>query len=238
MRNVSSAIQCRRLNVKRGSNHILHDLDLDIPQGVIMGLLGPSGSGKTTLMRSIVGLQKIESGEISVLGRPAANKSLRDEIGYSTQSASVYSDLTCIQNIEFFAALYQKNEKSPAQILEEVDLTRNARQMASSLSGGERARLAVATTLVGSPQLLILDEPTVGLDPVLRVQLWRLFNSLAEQGKTLLVSSHVMDEADSCHQLILLRNGEVLAQGTPAELRTRTGLSRMDDVFISLIGEQ
>ncbi len=238
MRNVSSAIQCRRLNVKRGSNHILHDLDLDIPQGVIMGLLGPSGSGKTTLMRSIVGLQKIESGEISVLGRPAASKALRHEIGYSTQSASVYSDLTCIQNIEFFAALYQKNEKSPAQILEEVDLTRNAHQMASSLSGGERARLALATTLVGSPQLLILDEPTVGLDPVLRVQLWRLFNSLAQQGKTLLVSSHVMDEADSCHQLILLRNGEVLAQGTPAELRTRTGESRMDDVFISLIGER
>jgi len=238
MRFVSFAIQCRRLNVKRGSNHILHDLDLDIPQGVIMGLLGPSGSGKTTLMRSIVGLQRIESGEISVLGRPAAGKALRHEIGYSTQSASVYSDLTCIQNIEFFAALYQKNEKSPAQILEEVDLTRNAHQMASSLSGGERARLALATTLVGSPQLLILDEPTVGLDPVLRVQLWRLFNSLAEQGKTLLVSSHVMDEADSCHQLILLRNGEVLAQGTPAELRTRTGESRMDDVFISLIGER
>ncbi len=238
MRFVSFAIQCRRLNVKRGSNHILHDLDLDIPQGVIMGLLGPSGSGKTTLMRSIVGLQRIESGEISVLGRPAAGKALRHEIGYSTQSASVYSDLTCIQNIEFFAALYQKNEKSPAQILEEVDLSRNAHQMASSLSGGERARLALATTLVGSPQLLILDEPTVGLDPVLRLQLWRLFNSLAEQGKTLLVSSHVMDEADSCHQLILLRNGEVLAQGTPAELRTRTGESRMDDVFISLIGEQ
>ena len=223
---------------RSGSNHILHDLDLDIPQGVIMGLLGPSGSGKTTLMRSIVGLQRIESGEISVLGRPAAGKALRHEIGYSTQSASVYSDLTCIQNIEFFAALYQKNEKSPAQILEEVDLSRNAHQMASSLSGGERARLALATTLVGSPQLLILDEPTVGLDPVLRLQLWRLFNSLAEQGKTLLVSSHVMDEADSCHQLILLRNGEVLAQGTPAELRTRTGESRMDDVFISLIGEQ
>ena len=238
MRFVSFAIQCRRLNVKRGSNHILHDLDLDIPQGVIMGLLGPSGSGKTTLMRSIVGLQRIESGEISVLGRPAAGKALRHEIGYSTQSASVYSDLTCIQNIEFFAALYQKNEKSPAQILEEVDLSRNAHQMASSLSGGERARLALATTLVGSPQLLILDEPTVGLDPVLRLQLWRLFNSLAEQGKTLLVSSHVMDDADSCHQLILLRNGEVLAQGTPAELRTRTGESRMDDVFISLIGEQ
>jgi ABC-2 type transport system ATP-binding protein len=235
---VSFAIRCRDLNVKRGKNHILHNLDLDIPQGVIMGLLGPSGSGKTTLMRSIAGLQRIESGEIEVLGRPAAHKALRHEIGYSTQSASVYSDLTCIENIEFFAALYSMNEKSPTQILDEVDLSRNAHQMASSLSGGERARLALATTLVGSPQLLILDEPTVGLDPVLRVQLWQLFTALAEQGKTLLVSSHVMDEADSCQQLILLRNGEVLAQGTPEELRERSGKNRMDDVFISLIGEQ
>ena len=201
-----------------------------------MGLLGPSGSGKTTLMRSIAGLQKIQSGEIEVLGRPAAHKELRHEIGYSTQSASVYSDLTCIENIEFFASLYSENEKSPQQILDEVGLTPNQHQMAESLSGGERARLALATTLVGSPQLLILDEPTVGLDPVLRVALWQLFAGLAAQGKTLLVSSHVMDEADSCEQLVLLRNGEVLAEGTPIELRAETGMHRMDDVFISLIG--
>eukprot|EP01037_Dinobryon_pediforme_P001294 gene1293-1310_t len=202
-----------------------------------MGLLGPSGSGKTTLMRSIAGLQKIQSGEIEVLGRPAAHKELRHEIGYSTQSASVYSDLTCIENIEFFASLYFENEKSPQQILDEVGLTPNQHQMAESLSGGERARLALATTLVGSPQLLILDEPTVGLDPVLRVALWQLFAGLAAQGKTLLVSSHVMDEADSCEQLVLLRNGEVLAEGTPIELRAETGMHRMDDVFISLIGK-
>ena len=201
-----------------------------------MGLLGPSGSGKTTLMRAIAGLQKIDGGEIRVLDLPAASKPLRQMIGYSTQSASVYSDLTCLQNIEYFASLYSINEKTPAEILADVDLIKNQHQMAGSLSGGEKARLALATTLVGSPQLLILDEPTVGLDPVLRVQLWELFNKLAAQGKTLLVSSHVMDEADSCQHLILLRDGRVLAQGTPAQLREKTGKSRMDEVFISLIG--
>jgi len=233
---MSAAIRALQLNVERDKNHILHDLSVEVPRGVIMGLLGPSGSGKTTLMRSIVGLQRIASGEIQVLELPAASKPLRSKIGYSTQSASVYSDLTCIQNVRYFASLYEHNEKTPEQILEEVDLSRNANQMAESLSGGERARLALATTLVGTPELLILDEPTVGLDPVLRVQLWELFNKLAAQGKTLLVSSHVMDEAESCHELILLRDGRVLAQGTPEDLRARTGKKRMDEVFISLIG--
>ena len=233
---MSAAICALQLNVERDKNHILHDLSVEVPRGVIMGLLGPSGSGKTTLMRSIVGLQRIASGEIQVLELPAASKPLRSKIGYSTQSASVYSDLTCIQNVRYFASLYEHNEKTPEQILEEVDLSRNANQMAESLSGGERARLALATTLVGTPELLILDEPTVGLDPVLRVQLWELFNKLAAQGKTLLVSSHVMDEAESCHELILLRDGRVLAQGTPEDLRARTGKKRMDEVFISLIG--
>jgi ABC-2 type transport system ATP-binding protein len=233
---VSTAIECLQLNIRRGKNQILHDLSLQVPRGVIMGLLGPSGSGKTTLMRAIVGLQKIESGEIHVLDLPAASKGLRHMIGYSTQSASVYSDLTCLQNLQYFAALYSVNEKTPEEILADVDLIKNKHQLAGSLSGGERARLALATTLVGSPQLLILDEPTVGLDPVLRVQLWELFHKLAAQGKTLLVSSHVMDEADSCQTLILLRDGRVLAEGTPAQLREKTGESRMDDVFISLIG--
>ena len=202
-----------------------------------MGLLGPSGSGKTTLMRAMAGLQEIQSGQIRVLDLFAGSKALRHKIAYSTQSASVYSDLTCIENIKYFASLYDHNEKTPEQILDDVDLTSNAKQMANSLSGGERARLALATTLVGAPEFLILDEPTVGLDPVLRVQLWKLFNKLAEQGKTLLVSSHVMEEADSCHDLILLRNGRILAQGTPTALRARTGKTRMDDVFINLIEE-
>ena len=233
---VPPAINCSQLNIRRGKAHILRELSVVIPSGVIMGLLGPSGSGKTTLMRAIAGLQKIDSGMITVLDLPAASKSLRQLIGYSTQSASVYSDLTCLQNIRYFASLYSHNEKTPQEILEDVDLSKNSHQMASSLSGGERARLALATTLVGTPELLILDEPTVGLDPVLRVQLWELFNKLAAQGKTLLVSSHVMDEADSCHQLILLREGQVLAVGTPAQLREMTGKNRMDEVFISLIG--
>ena len=229
------SISCTQVNVQRGQNHILHDLTLEIPRGVVMGLIGPSGSGKTTLMRAISGLQALKSGAIRVLDLPAASPELREKIGYSTQSASVYSDLTCIENIRYFAALYFHNEKTPEQILADVDLSKNARQMAKSLSGGELARLALATTLVGTPELLILDEPTVGLDPVLRVQLWALFNKLAAQGKTLLVSSHVMDEADSCHELILLRDGRVLAQGSPAELRARTGKNRMDEVFIALV---
>ena len=234
---VFAMVVCEQLNVTREKNHILYDLNLEIPRGLIMGLLGPSGSGKTTLMRAMAGLQVIESGQIRVLDLPAGSKALRHKIAYSTQSASVYSDLTCIENIKYFASLYDHNEKTPEQILDDVDLTSSAKQMAGSLSGGERARLALATTLVGAPELLILDEPTVGLDPVLRVQLWNLFNRLAEQGKTLLVSSHVMDEADSCHDLILLRSGRVLAQGTPAALRARTGKSRMDEVFIDLIEE-
>lgn len=231
-----AAIECSHLSIAREKSQILHDLSFVAPRGVIMGLLGPSGSGKTTLMRAIAGLQKIGSGSMKVLDLPAASKPLRQLIGYSTQSASVYSDLTCLQNIQYFASLYSENEKSPGEILASVDLTKNAAQMAGTLSGGERARLALASTLVGSPQLLILDEPTVGLDPVLRVQLWALFNRLAAEGKTLLVSSHVMDEADSCHELLLLRNGRTLAQGSPKELREMTGKSRMDEVFIALIG--
>ena len=230
-------VSCTELNVTRDRNHILYDINLEIPRGMIMGLLGPSGSGKTTLMRAMAGLQEIQCGQIRVLDLFAGSKALRHKIAYSTQSASVYSDLTCIENIKYFASLYDHNEKTPEQILDDVDLTSNAKQMANSLSGGERARLALATTLVGAPEFLILDEPTVGLDPVLRVQLWKLFNKLAEQGKTLLVSSHVMEEADSCHDLILLRNGRILAQGTPAVLRARTGKTRMDDVFINLIEE-
>ena len=233
--NVSAAVSCDVVNVTKEKNHILHDMTLEIPRGVIMGLLGPSGSGKTTLMRSIAGLQALESGQIRVLDLPAGSKTLRHKIAYSTQTASVYSDLTCIENVRYFASLYDHNEKTPEQILEDVELTSNAKQMAGSLSGGEQARLALATTLVGAPELLILDEPTVGLDPVLRVQLWKLFRMLVDQGKTLLVSSHVMDEADSCQDLILLRNGRVLARGTPIELRERTGKSRMEDVFIDLI---
>ncbi|MEI7697070.1 MAG: heme ABC exporter ATP-binding protein CcmA [Actinomycetes bacterium] len=232
---MSSAIVCKDLVVQRGTNVILKELSLTIESGQILGLLGPSGSGKTTLMRSIAGLQKIKSGEISVLGMKPGVAVLREKIAYSTQSASVYSDLTCEENLKYFASLFSRNEKTVDEILEEVDLNVVRNQVASSLSGGELSRLALATTLVGSPEILILDEPTVGLDPVLRIQLWELFNKLAAQGKTMLVSSHVMAEAEYCHGLALMRGGQILAHGTSAQLRAQTGKEKMEDVFVSLV---
>ena len=231
-------IGTRKLDVTREGNHILKSLDIEIQAGRITGLLGPSGSGKTTLMRSIAGLQKIEAGEIEVLGHHPGNKKLRSLIAYSTQSASIYSDLTVRENLTYFASLHKRNEKSVSQILDEVELNENKDQMAAALSGGERSRLALATTLVGSPELLILDEPTVGLDPVLRNQLWDLFRTLAEQGKTLLISSHVMDEANKCDDLFLMREGKILAHGSPSQLRERTGLIDMSDIFVRLVESQ
>jgi len=200
-----------------------------------VGLLGPSGSGKTTILRSIVGVQAIQAGTITVLGKPAGSKDLRKRIGYFTQDASIYTDLTCLENLRYFAQILGESEISVQEVLELVDLTKNRKQLASSLSGGERARLALATALLGKPELLILDEPTVGLDPVLRRDLWNLFHRLADQGKTLLISSHVMDEADRCDTLFLLREGRVLASGTPHDLKAQAHTHEMESVFISLV---
>jgi ABC-2 type transport system ATP-binding protein len=232
---MSSAISITDLTVIRGGKTILHEFDLEVKQGKILGLLGPSGSGKTTIMRSVVGLQKLTGGLIKVLGIPAGDKSLRTRISYSTQDASIYRDLTCKENVDYFAALQGQSNSSTDEILELVDLNKNRKQLAATLSGGERARLALATALVGKPEILILDEPTVGLDPLLRRDLWRLFHRFTDERKTLLVSSHMMEEADHCDELVLLREGAILANGTPRELRTRTGVENMDALFISLV---
>lgn len=223
------------LTVIRDGNTILHEFDLEVESGKILGLLGPSGSGKTTIMRSVVGLQRLTAGSIKVLGIPAGKKELRSRISYSTQDASIYRDLTCAENVDYFSALQGCSSKMTAEILELVDLGKNRKQLAGTLSGGERARLALATALVGKPEILILDEPTVGLDPLLRRDLWRLFHRFAEAGKTLLISSHMMEEADHCDQLVLLREGAILAQGSPTQLRQEAGLENMDAVFISLV---
>jgi len=232
---MSSAISISGLTVIREGNTILKDFDLEIKAGKILGLLGPSGSGKTTIMRSIVGLQRFSGGTISVLGAKAGDKSLRTRVSYSTQDASIYRDLTCSENVNYFSALQGSTSTTTEEILELVDLGKNRKQLAATLSGGERARLALATALVGKPEILILDEPTVGLDPLLRRDLWRLFHRFTAQGKTLLVSSHMMEEADHCDELILLRDGAILAKGTPEQLRQETGLENMDSVFISLV---
>lgn len=232
---MASAISITDLSVIRGRTRILSQFNLEVESRAILGLLGPSGSGKTTIMRSVAGLQRLTGGSIRVLGSPAGDKSLRTRIGYSTQDASIYRDLTCRENIDYFSALQGHASSSTDEILELVDLSKNRKQLAATLSGGERARLALATALVGVPEILILDEPTVGLDPLLRRDLWSLFHRFTDEGKTLLVSSHMMEEADHCDELVLLRNGAILASGTPRELRDQTGVENMDAVFISLV---
>ncbi len=217
---------------------MLRGLSLDIARGGVVGLLGPSGCGKTTLMRSIVGVQVIKSGTVTVLGESAGSPALRRRVGYVTQSASVYDDLTVRQNLQYFRAVLQSPHSEVDRVIEATALNAQAGQLVSSLSGGERSRVSLAGALLGKPELLVLDEPTVGLDPVLRVELWGLFHRLADHGTTLLVSSHVMDEATRCDRLLLMRDGEVLADETPAGLLASTGAPDTETAFLTLIGRQ
>ncbi len=233
---MKSAIEVRDLVVRRGHSEVLHGISTDVPEGAVVGLLGPSGSGKTTLMRSIVGSQRIAGGTIQVLGRPAGSAALRSRVGYVTQSPSVYDDLTVTQNLAYFARVIGAPAADVDRVLGEVDLATHGRSLARDLSGGELTRLSLAAALLGTPELLVLDEPTVGLDPVLRHDLWRLFRTLATGGTTLLVSSHVMDEAQRCDRILLLRDGRLLADLPPDELLTRTGTSDADDAFLVLVG--
>jgi ABC-2 type transport system ATP-binding protein len=233
------AVVIHGLRVVRGKRLVIPDLDLEVPAGEVVGLLGPSGSGKSTLIRCIVGVQIIESGTVTVLGHPAGSAPLRDDVGYVTQSPSVYADLTVRENVAYFgrAVGLRGTELRDAvdRTLTEVDLTSHADQLVRDLSGGQESRVSLAAALVGRPTLLVLDEPTVGLDPVLRRDLWNLFRNLAGAGHSLLVSSHVMDEATRCDRLVLLREGRVLADVTPDELLTRTGAPDADAAFLALI---
>ncbi|MTE13795.1 ABC transporter ATP-binding protein [Nocardia aurantiaca] len=231
----TDAIAIEHLEVRRGGQQVLRDISLTVPRGSITGLLGPSGSGKTTLMRSIVGTQIIESGSVRVLGEEAGSRGLRRRVGYVTQAPSIYDDLTVADNISYFGALYGASSADVETALAAVGLGSHARHRGSELSGGQRTRASLACALVADPELLVLDEPTVGLDPVLRADLWEQFDALVKQGRTLLVSSHVMDEAEHCDQLLLMREGRLLAQLTPAELRSDTGESSLENAFLTLI---
>ncbi|WP_207843586.1 ABC transporter ATP-binding protein [Williamsia soli] len=233
----SLAIAVDALRVIRGGHPVLHGVDIKVPAGSITGLLGPSGCGKTTLMRAIVGTQRIDSGTVTVLDLPAGSARLRRSVGYVTQAPSVYTDLTVGQNVRYFADLYG-NSAGVRDALDAVGLTELEARNTRDLSGGQRSRVSIACALVGSPDLLILDEPTVGLDPLLREDLWNRFHDLAASGTTLLVSSHVMDEADRCDNLILMRDGLILAALTPAELRSRTGQDNLEKAFLQLITEE
>jgi ABC-2 type transport system ATP-binding protein len=229
------AIEADSLSVRIRRKPILHGLDFTVPAGRITGLLGPSGSGKSTLMRGIVGVQRLWKGSLTVLGKPAGDPALRHAIGYMTQEASIYRDLTVLDNVRYFGALHGKPAADAREAVEAVGLAELARRRASDLSGGQFSRVSLACALVGDPKLLVLDEPTVGLDPVLRVDLWDRFRSLAERGATLLVSSHVMEEASRCDSLLLLREGRLLAQLTPESLRERGGSSDLEQAFLGII---
>lgn len=230
-----AAVEITQLRVARGRTHVFDGIDLAIPRGQITGLLGPSGCGKTTLMRSIVGVQKIVSGSVTVLGEPGGSAQLRHRVAYGTQGASVYGDLTVRQNLAYFASLLKAPRDDVDRVIEEVGLRAQSAQLVDSLSGGQASRVSLATALIGSPELVVLDEPTVGLDPVLRSELWELFRALADRGVTLIVSSHVMDEALRCDRLLLLREGRIIADTTPVGLLHDTGSADPEAAFLALI---
>lgn len=231
----SYSIDASKLIVTKGKNIILDGLSFGVMPGTITGLIGPSGSGKTTLLRSIVGVQSIAGGDLTVLGLNAGSKQLRKQIGYVTQSPAVYFDLTVQQNLRYFGILVGANKSKVTAVIEQVQLQKQTNQIVESLSGGQKARVSLAIALLGDPDLLVLDEPTVGLDPVLRNELWDVFADLAKQGKTLLISSHVMDEAERCVNLLLLREGRLLWRDTRDKLLKVTKKHTVGDAFITMI---
>lgn len=237
---MTSVISIKQLSVTLGGHYqALADVSLELPAGRITGLIGPSGAGKTTLIRSIVGRQKLTSGQVAVLGQPAGAAGLRSVVSYMTQERSIYEDLTVGENLRYFATMHGLTGRMGRRALDEalasVHLADKRAVLAGSLSGGQKQRVSLAIALLGRPKLLVLDEPTVGLDPLLREQLWALFRELRDQGKTIIISSHVMDEAERCDELVLIRDGQVIATGTPDELCKRTGTKTVEQSFLKLV---
>ena len=232
---LTPAVSINHLRVIRGKRPALHDFSVDIAQGTITGLLGPSGCGKSTLMRCIVGTQVVTSGTVTVLGHPAGSAPLRHQVGYLPQHPAIYDDLRIVDNVRYFASLYGYDARTADDAIERVGLTDHRTAHCGNLSGGQRTRASLACALVCQPAVLVLDEPTVGLDPVLRVDLWAQFTELARAGTTLLISSHVMDEADRCRDLLLMRDGRLIADITPNRLREDTGCTSLEEAFLSMI---
>ena len=232
---MASAIEVRDLVVERGKRRVLHGISCAVEAGSVTGLLGPSGSGKTTLIRAIVGVQVVRSGTVTVLGEPAGATALRRTVGYVTQAPSVYADLTVRENARYFASLYGLDAAAADRAIADVGLADAAGQLVGNLSGGQRSRASLGCAMIGSPRLLVLDEPTVGQDPVLRADLWDKFHALAAAGTTLLVSSHVMDEAGRCDRLLLIREGRLIGDDSPAAIRAAAGTDDLEEAFLRLI---
>jgi ABC-2 type transport system ATP-binding protein len=234
---MKNAVEVKDLVVRRGGHEVLRGIGFTIEEGSVTGLLGPSGCGKSTLMRSLVGVQQQTSGSVTAFGEVAGSKALRSRIGYVTQAASVYDDLTVAENLRFFAQVLGVDKGEVDEAIDAVDLRSHADQVVGQLSGGQRSRASLAVALLGNPELLVLDEPTVGLDPVLRRDLWKLFHEIAERGAAVFVSSHVMDEADRCDRLMLMRDGRIIADDTPERIREKTRTDDIESAFLALVEE-
>jgi ABC-2 type transport system ATP-binding protein len=232
---MTSAIEVTDLVIERGKRRVLHEINCSVPAGRVTGLLGPSGSGKTTLIRAIVGVQVVRSGTVTVLGEPAGAPALRRTVGYVTQAPSVYADLSVRENARYFASLHGLDAAAADRAIADVGLAGAAGQLVGNLSGGQRSRASLGCAMIGAPRLLVLDEPTVGQDPVLRADLWAKFHALAAAGATLLVSSHVMDEAGRCDRLLLIREGRLIADDSPAAIRAAAGTEDLEEAFLRLI---
>jgi ABC-2 type transport system ATP-binding protein len=240
---VDASVKVKNLSVVLGGQvEALKNIKLELPTGQKIGVIGPSGAGKTTLIRCIVGRLRATSGEITVFDQPAGSASLRHEISYMTQELSVYPDLTVRENLKYFVIVSGQPRKQTNDVIDNVlnsvDMTNKADSLVSNLSSGQKQRVSLAIALIGSPKLMVLDEPTVGLDPVLRKKLWDLFGLLADQGTTLIITSHSMDEATRCDDLVLIRSGKLIAHNSPAELRRRTGTKTVEESFLKLVGER
>lgn len=235
MMNPADAVVIDGLRVRRGHRDVLDGLTLRLPRGQVIGLLGPSGCGKTTLMRSIVGVQRTHGGTVSVFGEPAGTRALRHRVSYGTQGSAVYDDLSVRENLRYFASVLGASRADVTAVIERVGLADHAQQAVADLSGGQQNRVSLAAALLGDPELVVLDEPTVGLDPVLRAELWGLFRQIADTGTTLLVSSHVMDEALRCDRLLLMQDGRLIADTTPRQLLDDTGETDAENAFLTLI---
>lgn len=236
------AVKIKNLSIVLGGQiKALKHINLELPPGKITGFIGPSGAGKTTLIKCIVGRLEVSKGSVDIFGLPAGSPNLRSSVSYMTQELSVYTDLTVSENLGYFARMVglsrTETAKTIKDLLQVIDMPDKANTLVSNLSGGQKQRVSLAIALIGAPKLMVLDEPTTGLDPALRENLWRLFYKIAAGGTTLIISSHSMDEAGRCEDLVLIREGEIIAHDEPKELLRKTDTGSVEQAFLKLVGD-
>lgn len=241
MENKTDCIVMNKVNKFFGDKQVLKDVSMSVPYGCIYGLLGPSGCGKTTSVKIMAGISESTSGETYVLGRKMPQLSLMNEIGYMAQSDALYMMLSAADNLEFFAAIYgmkkAQYKKRIVEVMELVNLAEDLNKPVAAYSGGMKRRLSLAMAILHNPKVLILDEPTVGIDPLLRQDIWKELYAMSDNGVTILVTTHVMDEAEKCHRLAMMRRGVLIAEGTPKELQDRIGAASIEEAFIHYGGD-